>query len=337
LSMTSYYSDGMYSSCINLNTDGTLYIATYGDGTGQQGNWTFDNTGALTVAGNINGDGAAPSINGFSSINAITLSASGNVYGTNFIGNVAGNLVSGANSAGFDPYGDFVLPSSVYVGVGANMGLAISTNSTGATIAAPQTGQNLIFQTNSVGPVYHNLVFDQLGNLSAPGNISVAGTVTANVFVGDGGLLSNIQVSGGSPVSTTGNVSGGNLIATGTVSASGNITANYFFGNGSQLTGIVATEPSFSIQSSNFPASAGNRYGVNTTGATITATLPASPGTGDAVFFADAGGAFATNNLIVNPNGRSIMGASGNMTVSTNNQSFGLFYNGTTWRTYNAG
>jgi len=31
------------------------------------------------------------------------------------------------------------------------------------------------------------------------------------------------------------------------------------------------------------------------------------------------------------------MGASGNMTVSTNNQSVGLFYNGTTWRTYNAG
>jgi hypothetical protein len=28
------------------------------------------------------------------------------------------------------------------------------------------------------------------------------------------------------------------------------------------------------------------------------------------------------------------MNSAGNMTVSTNNQSFGLFYNGATWRTY---
>jgi hypothetical protein len=123
------------------------------------------------------------------------------------------------------------------------------------------------------------------------------------------------------------------------VSAAGNITGNYFLGNGSQLTGIqtTSTEPNFSIQSNNFSATTGSRYGVNTVSNTVTATLPASPATGGAIFFADAGGAFATNNLIVNPNGRTIMSASGNMTVSTNNQSFGLFYNGSTWRTYNAG
>ena len=123
------------------------------------------------------------------------------------------------------------------------------------------------------------------------------------------------------------------------ISVTGNITGNYILGNGSQLTGIqiTSTEPNFTIQTGNFVATTGSRYGVNTVSNAVTATLPATPATGGAIFFADAGGAFATNNLIINPNGGTIMGASGNMTVSTNNQSFGLFYNGTTWRTYNAG
>jgi hypothetical protein len=41
-SLTSFYSTGsMYSSCVTANPDGTLNITTYGDGTGQQGQWTF--------------------------------------------------------------------------------------------------------------------------------------------------------------------------------------------------------------------------------------------------------------------------------------------------------
>jgi hypothetical protein len=76
---------------------------------------------------------------------------------------------------------------------------------------------------------------------------------------------------------------------------------------------------------------------VNTTGGNVTATLPATPATGVAIFFADAGGAYATNNLTIFRNGQTIMGSATNLVVSTNNQSVGLFYNGTTWRTYNAG
>jgi len=130
------------------------------------------------------------------------------------------------------------------------------------------------------------------------------------------------------------------LSVTGNITGSGNVAGTYFIGNGSQLTGISSSsvaEASFSIQTSNFNATASSRYGVNTTSGAVTATLPASPATGVAIFFADAGGAYASNNLTIDPNGGTIMDASGNMTVSTNNQSVGLFYNGTTWRTYNAG
>ena len=130
------------------------------------------------------------------------------------------------------------------------------------------------------------------------------------------------------------------ISVTGNITGSGNVAGTYFIGNGSQLTGISSSsvaEASFSIQTSNFNASSGSRYGVDTTSGAVTATLPATPTTGAAIFFADAGGAYASNNLTIDPNGGTIMSASGNMTVSTNNQSVGLFYNGTTWRTYNAG
>ena len=43
-SVTSYYADapGIYSTCLTANPDGTLNITTYGNGTGQLGQWTFD-------------------------------------------------------------------------------------------------------------------------------------------------------------------------------------------------------------------------------------------------------------------------------------------------------
>jgi len=115
--------------------------------------------------------------------------------------------------------------------------------------------------------------------------------------------------------------------------SNGNLT----FPDGSiQSTAPVAEAP-FNIQAINFTAIAGARYGVNTSGGAVTATLPATPATGVAVFFADAGGAYSTNNLTINRNGETIMDSATNLVVSTNNQSVGLFYNGTTWRIYNAG
>ena len=48
-SLTSYYSSGMYSSCVTVNADGTLNITNYGDGTGVTGQWQFTNAGNLIL------------------------------------------------------------------------------------------------------------------------------------------------------------------------------------------------------------------------------------------------------------------------------------------------
>ena len=73
---------------------------------------------------------------------------------------------------------------------------------------------------------------------------------------------------------------------------------------------------------------------MNTAGGAVTCTLPASPLGGDAIYFIDAGGAFATNNLTIARNGNTINGAASDHTISSNGQSTGFVYNGATWRTY---
>jgi hypothetical protein len=141
------------------------------------------------------------------------------------------------------------------------------------------------------------------------------------------------------------NVSNGGMIDTFTISVPG--TKPWVFDMTGNLTlpedgnildsnnkPVIKIELPFDIKSTDFNTTVGGRYGVDTTSVAITATLPASPATGDAIYFVDAGGAYSTNNLVVARNGHTIMGSASDMTVSVDNQSFGLFYNGTTWRVY---
>ena len=189
-----------------------------------------------------------------------------------------------------------------------------------------------------------------VNNLSVVGNVSGA-NINAGYLYGDGSNITAVRIING-----TSNVAipatNGNVIVTTntthpfTFDTTGNLTlpsntSSINYANGSPYggSGTSIPEAPFIIQTTNFTAAAGSRYGVNTAGGSVTATLPTTPTSGQAILFADAGGAFATHNLIINPATNSIMGGTtgGTMTVSTNNVSVGLFYNGTTWRIYNAG
>ena len=77
--------------------------------------------------------------------------------------------------------------------------------------------------------------------LEVDANVVVGGNVTANTFLGDGGLLSNIAATL-QEVSDNGNVTSNTILLTNTdvgLVATGNIQANYFVGDGSRLTGIT--------------------------------------------------------------------------------------------------
>ena len=95
----------------------------------------------------------------------------------------------------------------------------------------------------------------------------------------------------------------------------------------------IDIEPSFEIKNSNFDAVSNRRYGIDTRNNTVTANLPSSPQAGDAVFFLDAFGTFATHNLIIDGNGKTILGTN-NLSVTVNNDSIGAMFNGEEWRLY---
>ena len=67
-------------------------------------------------------------------------------------------------------------------------------------------------------------------------------------------------------------------------------------------------------------------YFVNTTGGAITMTLPTSPSIGDFVSIVDYAGTFDTNICTIGRASQKIMGASADMTVSTERAAFTLVF-----------
>lgn len=84
-----------------------------------------------------------------------------------------------------------------------------------------------------------------------------------------------------------------------------------------------------SVKTSNFNISVTDQwtgYLIDTATTSITVTLPTTPNNMQKVRFLDVGGNLSSNSLIINPNGNSIQGGSGNLNVALNNAAFELMY-----------
>ena len=191
-------------------------------------------SGQIIAIGNITGNNlsAVGNIFGSNIRTSGMVSATGNMYAANFIGNVAGNItVPGATTQIL--FNDGGLAS-------ANAGLTFN-------------------KTTQVLSVTGNI---QSGNLRTAGLISATGNIAGQYFVGNGALLtgiiatagaaitngsSNVTVSGNGNVTVT--VTGNYNVATfattgvyttGLVSATGNVAGSYLLGNGALITGLPA-------------------------------------------------------------------------------------------------
>ena len=268
--------------------------------------------------------------------------------------NTSVNITANTNTWAFGVDGNLTLPGDL-VAISASPAPVIRGFSSVSALQFTNGNSNVTINANS-----NTWTFDSTGNLTIPGSSGGLIKTVPNASIGIAAVDSGtnnpaqlISMTGAGAATSiisayatnaliqtnaTGSINTWAFDSTGNLTLPGNTFAvNYANGTQVSLGGGGVAEASFSIQSSNFNATAGSRYGVNTSGGAVTATLPASPATGAAIFFADAGGAYASNNLTIARNGQTIMGAASDLTVSTNNQSVGLFFNGTTWRIYNAG
>jgi hypothetical protein len=89
---------------------------------------------------------------------------------------------------------------------------------------------------------------------------------------------------------------------------------------------------SFSAKTTTYTAVSGDNILADTSSASWTLTLPATPTTGNSVQIMDSKGTFGQYPLTVARNGSTIMSAAENMTLDVNGAATTFVYNGTTWR-----
>lgn len=96
------------------------------------------------------------------------------------------------------------------------------------------------------------------------------------------------------------------------------------------VDGTAGDFNSWIIMNSDFNAITKSKYIIDTSGGTVTCTLPHTSTNGHFIRFAD-GWNFATNELIILRNGNTIEGLAEDMTVDTENRSFELIYYNNNW------
>ena len=269
-------------------------------------------TGDLTVTGNITGDGSGlTGLGNTANIKSDTISNSGIITATGFVGPLTGNVTGGVTG---NVTGD--VTGNLTGDVTGNLTGDVTGNLTG-DVTGGVTG-NVI--GNVTGDVTGNLTGDVTGNITGTtgtfsGNVSIGGTLTYED-------ATNVDVVGMITARK-----GIQVLADG-INAVGVVTATSFSGDGSDLTGVGGAG-AITLLTSSTTLSSGNVYMINASN-TITLTLPASPSTGDAVDILN------NTQLIhdVSRNGSTIQGLSEDMTINITGVSFKIWYTGSTWRLF---
>jgi mucin-19 len=159
-----------------------------------------------------------------------------------------------------------------------------------------------------------------------------ASNVTGTVAIANGGTGQTTAAAAFNalnPMTTTGDI---------IYEASATTAARLPIGTSGQVLTVASGIPSWAtpsaggglswqtVKTSAFTAVASQAFPVNTTSASITATLPATPSAGDTVLFVDYAGTWDTNALIIGRNGSKIQGTDNDYRASRERESVTLTY-----------
>jgi hypothetical protein len=182
----------------------------------------------------------------------------------------------------------------------------------GAAVSLASNGTDYIAYVNTGGPLTATTA-------AFSGNTSVTGSSTFTVGTGASNLGGSLTVSG------TATFNGS------TVTASSSFTPSADY----HLMTKIFTERTYGkpwvTRNSSVTLAAGDRVFADTSSTAITLTLPASPATGDQVWFIDLAGTFNVRALTVGNNGQRIMRQLDTMTVTTAGAAFSLVYSNSSY------
>lgn len=120
------------------------------------------------------------------------------------------------------------------------------------------------------------------------------------------------------------------LDTTYTVGDGGLTQVNFTTADNAKLDSLAAF--TYLTKTTTYTAVAFDYIYADTTSASFTITLPATPNAQDRVTILDSTGNFGTNNLTVARNGETIMGLAEDIILDVDNKEYRFIYTGTDWR-----
>jgi len=261
----------------------------------------------------------------------------------------------------------FKTPASQFITQGANIGsgpgqffisktpttpttLQFRTlSASGENLTITTVGNTVVVSSSAQNPI--KTTFTGNGSLTSWPLVGFNSVNAANYRVDFDGVLQepfvDYTISSGSirfitppPASTKVVVVSNNMVTLAEAVPAPNTITNPMLTNNcvalANLSGDITTNfgtNAWRIVSTNFTINAGDRIAVNTSGGTVTGTLPATPLSGTMVTLGDLNSTWNINNLTINGNGNTILGDS-TLVCNVPTKLLTLFYTGTNWSVF---
>lgn len=176
------------------------------------------------------------------------------------------------------PGNDGTLPASITPTAPTGLAATETVYRTGNNTYASRIDISWTPPTNSVVSSYNVIVKDSASPQAVVWSVNTSDTSTATAPLKEG-VTYDVEVRAVNEVYTS-------SAAVDSVTVDGDLS-------------YAVIDVSTTVRTTNFTASANDRYPINTSGGSVTMTLPANPSAGNAVYFFDTGGDFDVNNFII--------------------------------------